>query len=183
MNRIDFLTQFLSPKQKVGAVMPSGKFLIKKMLKPIDFKHPSVMIELGPGIGTITHEILKKSHKDSKLIAFEVNDEFVIFLNKIHDPRFICIHDSAEHVEKYLRQLNITHADYIISSIPLGMLPKKMVERITSAAYHALKDGGKFIQFQYSLIEYRHLKKRFKKVSLDFTPLNIPPAFVYECVK
>jgi phospholipid N-methyltransferase len=183
MNRIKFLTQFLNPKEKVGAVTPSSKFLIKKMLKPIDFKTARLIIELGPGFGNITKEILKKAHPDCKLIAFEVNTEFVTHLQDIKDERFTVIHDSAEHINEYLKQLKYKNADYIISGIPLGMMPKKLVDRITGAAYTSLQYGGKFIQFQYSLIEYKHLKNKFSDVKLDFTPLNIPPAFVYICIK
>ena len=42
------------------------------------------------------------------------------------------------------------------------------------------KDGV-YVQFQYSLNAHKLLKKKFNKVTLDFTPINMPPAFVYRC--
>jgi phospholipid N-methyltransferase len=183
MNRIDFLSQFLDPKEKVGAVTPSSKFLIRKMLKPIDFHTANLVIELGPGSGNITKEILSKIPKDAHLMIFEINEDFYNHLHKIKDPRLEIINDSAEHIDKHIKKLHLPQADYIISSLPLGVIPKKIVEKITSASYNALKKGGKFIQFQYSLMEYKHLREKFKEVKLNFTALNIPPAFIYECIK
>jgi len=183
MNRVKFITQFLRPTEKVGAVTPSSRFLIKKMLKPIDFTKAHLVIELGPGSGNITEEILKKIPKNANLLAFEINEKFYEHLLTIKDPRLTAINDSAEHLQKHLKKLDLGEADYIISSLPLGVIPKKMVDKITSASYGALKKDGKFIQFQYSLMDYKHLRKKFKEVKLNFTPLNIPPAFIYECIK
>ena len=183
MNRVDFLSQFLNPNEKIGAITPSSKFLVKKMLKPVETRKANLVVELGPGPGNITKELLKKVSKNGHLVAFEINEDFYNHLKKIKDPRFTVINDSAEHIEKHLKKMFNTKADYVVSSIPLGALPKKVVENITSAAYDSLKSGGKFIQFQYSLIKYKHLKQKFSEVNLDFTPLNIPPAFIYECIK
>ena len=40
---------------------------------------------------------------DASLLVFELNDEFYDSLNtRINDPRVTIIHDSAEHLEKYI---------------------------------------------------------------------------------
>jgi phospholipid N-methyltransferase len=36
-----------------------------------------------------------------------------------------------------------------------------------------------FIQYSYSIIQYRRFKKYFSKVKVQFEPINIPPAFVF----
>jgi phospholipid N-methyltransferase len=72
-------------------------------------------------------------------------------------------------------------ADYIFSSIPLALIPKGVKRSILQNAVSNLKPNGKYIQFQYSLADYKLLKKHFSRVRLKFTMLNFPPAFVYSC--
>lgn len=40
-----------------------------------------------------------------------------------------------------------------------------------------------FVAFQYSLQMKNMLNNYFDKVTIDFVPLNMPPAFVYYCEK
>ena len=93
------------------------------------------------------------------------------------------LNQSAEKVLEELKKLSLDKVDYIISSIPLVVIPAPIMNRILLAARDSLKDGGKFIQFQYSLTTQKKLKKLFSDVEVDFTPLNLPPAFVYICLK
>jgi phospholipid N-methyltransferase len=54
---------------------------------------------------------------------------------------------------------------------------------ILREVYQSLAPGGRFVTFQYSLQLKQELKRMYKKVDVSFTPLNIPPAFVYTCIK
>ena len=68
--------------------------------------------------------------------------------------------------------------------MPLTIIPSIISKAILKEAHKSLAIGGMFIQYQYSLTYFRKLKSVFKdKISLDFEPLNIPPAFVYRCKK
>ena len=71
--------------------------------------------------------------------------------------------------------------DYIISSLPLAVLPIRLKLRIINECKLALGTEGVFIQFQYSLNAKDLLYKKFSSVDITFTPLNLPPAFVYHC--
>ena len=55
-----FITQFLKESKMVGSVRPSSRFLMEKMLQNIDFENSKIIVELGPGTGVFTYEILKK---------------------------------------------------------------------------------------------------------------------------
>ncbi len=44
-------------------------------------------------------------------------------------------------------------------------------------------DDGYFKQFQYSLHTKKHIKRRFPVTKISYTPLNLPPAFIYSCQK
>lgn len=179
-----FLKQFWQERKMVGAMAPSSRFLAQKMLENIDFTKARVIIELGPGTGVFTDRILKEMHEDAKLLVFELNDNFCNSLkNRISDPRVIIIHDSAEKIEFYLNENNLGKADVVISSLPLANFPKDLRNSILQASNNSLTNVGKYIQFQYSLQSKRHIKKFFPEMSINFTPLNFPPAFVYTCKK
>ena len=179
-----FLKQFWQEKKMVGAMSPSSKYLANKMLRNIDFKRAKVLVELGPGTGVFTRRILDAMLPDAKLFVFELNDNFYNALREeIADERMVLIHDSAEFIQKYLAEHQLLHTDYIISSLPLANFPNKLKSSVLNASYEALKNQGKYIQFQYSLNSRKALEDRFQSVDLSFTPLNFPPAFVYTCVK
>ena len=154
------------------------------MLKNIDFSTSEVLVELGPGNGAITHQILKNLAPNAHLICFEVNDEFYKHLKKINHPQLTVLKVSAEFVQEELEKLGYTKACHIVSSLPLSIIPKPISHSILENSLQVLEKNGTFIQFQYSLTYYKYLKSVFKdSISLDFEVLNLPPAFVYRCEK
>lgn len=179
-----FIKNFWEEKKMVGAMSPSSKFLAQKMLKNVDFQKAKVLVELGPGTGVFTRKIVEKMAPDAKLLVFELNDDFFKMLqDEFQDERVILIHDSAEKIKDYLQQNDCLNTDYVISSLPLANFPNKLVETILSESYNVLKNNGKYIQFQYSLMSKKFLENQFQSVHLSFTAINFPPAFVYTCVK
>ncbi len=182
MSKKKFFSEFLKPGTKIGSVTPSSKFLVKKMIEPIDFTNLKCIVEFGPGTGTITQELLNKMPKDAVLLVFEINEEFCEKLKKeIQDPRMKIITDTAENLENYLSEYTIDKVDYIVSSLPFTMIPNGVVQNILRIIKKVLCPAGAFIQYQYSLNLYRRLRNTFKNVDLNFTPMNFPPAFVFTC--
>lgn len=168
-----------------GTIIPSSRFLAHKMLKRIDFSTSNVIVELGPGNGAFTKEILKKLKPNTLLICFEINDAFYDELSLINHPQLKVIKASAEFLDVELEKIGIKSVDYIVSSIPLSILPKPLSKIILQQSHKVLKQNGFFIQFQYSLFYYKELKNIFSKknISLAFEAINFPPAFVYYCSK
>ena len=183
-NKRIFLKQFLKEKQMVGAISSSSKYLGAKMLDKVDFDNSRVLVELGPGTGVFTQLIIDKMSADSILLVFELNDHFFEQLTKrFNDPRVHLIHDTAENIQEYLDKHNLHKADVIISSLPLAVFPRDLRNRLLTASHDALKENGTYVQFQYSLQSWKNLERTFRKVSIGFTMLNLPPAFVYTCLK
>jgi phosphatidylethanolamine/phosphatidyl-N-methylethanolamine N-methyltransferase len=181
VSKKEFFSAFLKQSKNVGAVAPSSKYLVKKMVDPIDFSKVKCIVEFGPGTGSITHELLNQMPKDAILLAFEINAEFCEMLKQINDPRIKIISDTAESLETYLEENNIGKVDYIISSLPLAMIPNGIVRNILHVVKKVLSPAGAFVQYQYSLNAYKKLKATFRNVDVNFTPINIPPAFVFVC--
>ncbi|MEN9743697.1 MAG: rRNA ((1402)-N(4))-methyltransferase [Bacteroidota bacterium] len=166
----------------VGSVLPSSRFLSKKMLAPIHFSTAKVIVELGPGTGVFTKALLKQLPADTHLVVIELNDSFFQNLQKqLQHPNLHLVHGSAADLDQIILDLGFEKADYILSSLPLSNFPKELRSAILHSCQKALIQDGKFIQFQYS----RGLKKMysdfFDRVDIQYTALNFPPAFIYTC--
>lgn len=183
MSKKKFISEVLKSTGTIGALSPSSSFLAKKMLEPITFDIAKCIVEFGPGTGVFTKKLLENMTSDAILLAFEINPTFIAELQKIEDKRLIVINDSAEKIEEYLTKHNQTSADYIVSSLPFAMIPDTVVHNILTNSDSSLSNEGKYIQFQYSLNAKKKLESYFSKVDINFTLLNLPPAFIYVCEK
>lgn len=182
-----FLKEFLKERKEVGSVTPSSKFLCRKICKPINFDHADVIVELGPGTGVVTREIISNMKSTTQLLVFETNEEFYDTLNEefADNENIHLFNTSAENVLIELKNLGFKEnsVSAVVSSLPLTVIPNEIVNAIVSNSIKSLEDNGLFIQFQYSLNALKLLKKKFSEVKVNFTPMNVPPAFVYTCNK
>ena len=184
MSTKQYIQQFLKKQNKVGSIVPSSRFLAKKMLQNIPFDKVNVLVELGPGTGAFTPFLLDRMKSDAALILIELNEAFYRELvHKIKDPRAIIVHGSATDLPEILKKLNLEKVDCIISSLPLAIFSHELSKSILQASKAVLHQGGHFIQFQYSLQSRKKIFRQFGNLKLSFTPLNFPPAFVYTCTK
>jgi phospholipid N-methyltransferase len=177
-----FARNFLKHPRMLGSVIPSSRFLINGLLKQVDWNRARVIVEYGPGVGTITTEILKRLHRDGTLIVFELNGDFVDYLRRsLKDPRVHIVHGSAERVGEVVRELGLERADYIISGIPFSTMPTEVRASILSNTHAALGRRGRFLVYQFSPAVGQHLTERFSEVKKGFEPLNILPAWLFFC--
>ena len=184
MSAKTFIAQFLKKGNKVGAVAPSSRFLAAKMLKQIPFDRCETIVEFGPGTGAFTGYIQKKMKPDARLIIIELNETFCHDLTqKFASSNTEIIQGSATDLSSILSDRGIQHADCIISSLPLAIFDETLRDHILASAHQCLSDGGHFVQFQYSLQSKKAIQRHFNHMNLAFTPLNLPPAFVYSCKK
>lgn len=178
-----FLQEAIKSLHITGAVAPSSKHLEKKMLKPINFRDAEIIVEFGAGTGVFTKSILNRISPHTSLVSYEINENFYNQLKHIKDKRLWLINDCVAKLPAFMEEYEINEVDYIVSGLPLAIFDKTFVNEVLRTAYNSLKPGGKYIQYQYSVKSFRTLKRFFNDVKLDFTPINIPPAFVYYCTK
>ena len=182
MSKSTFLKEFFDKKGMVGSVIPSSKFLIQMMLRKVEFENAKLIVELGPGTGVITDEIIKRLKPNTQLLVIELNDTFYMGLkSRISDPRVTIKKGCATELSRFINMLGMEKADYVVSSLPLAILPHILRKRIVIDINTHLKPNGSYIQFQYTLQSLKIFKKIFKKVSIKHCLLNVPPAFVYTC--
>lgn len=176
-----FVAQSIKHFVKVGSLVPSSTFLAKRMTKGMKSQ---VVLELGPGTGVFTKEILRKLPSNGKLISIESNQSFVKYLkDKIKDKRLKICNGDALLLKKHLLDHGIKKVDVIISGLPIGNFKKEEKKRILDEIAECLEDDGTFIQFEYFLAGIMAVKKVFPKISISFELFNFPPAFVMRCKK
>jgi len=177
-----FARNFFKHPKMLGSLIPSSHFLIDQVLGKIDWKEAGVVVEYGPGVGTITTEILRRMRPDATLVVIEMNSDFVQFLRgSIRDPRLRVVHGSAADVDRVLKTEGLRHADYVISGIPFSTMPEPVRESILHATHSVLRPSGAFLVYQFSRAVLPYLQRVFGQVEQAFEPLNILPARLFFC--
>lgn len=177
-----FARNFLRHPRMLGSIVPSSRFLVRRLLAQIDWSRARVIVEYGPGIGVVTRQILRNMRPDATLIVIEMNPEFVEFLSSaIVDERLKVVEGSADNVVEILRSCGHLTADYIVSGIPFSTMPSEVRERTLHDTNAALAPGGVFVVFQFSTRVLRDLRRIFRDVRRRFEFLNVLPAHLFIC--
>jgi phospholipid N-methyltransferase len=177
-----FARNFFRHPRMLGSLVPSSPFLIKRVLRRVDWEAARVIVEYGAGVGTFTAEILRRMRPDATLVAFETNDDFVRYLREtLRDPRLQIVHGSADQVGAVLERLGRGPADYVIAGIPFSTIPEAKRESILRSTREALRPRGALIVYQFTRRILPSLERVFGRVSRDFEPRNILPAQLFYC--
>jgi phospholipid N-methyltransferase len=177
-----FASNFLRHPYMLGSVIPSSRFLVNQVLKPIEWERARILVEYGPGVGSFTGEILRRMRSDARLVAIETNRDFVTFLRaQLPDERLRVVHESAAEVQTVLEKLALHKADYIISGIPLGSMSEAVRADIVGKSRAALAPGGAFLVYQFTARVLPALRRTFGDVRHSFELYNLPPAQLFIC--
>lgn len=169
------LKAFFKEPRQTGAVASSSRFLVKKMVQPVNFESAKHIVELGPGTGVITRALMQRMGKNTQLTLIEANEDFAQPLLTVNDSRLRVFNADAQELSRF-----VDAADTVISSIPLVAANDDVAENILQSIS---KTPGlqTYIQFAYSRKREDLLKKYFD-ISRSRVLLNIPPAHVYVCI-
>lgn len=179
-----FAKNFLKHPNMLGWFLPSSPFVAETVLRQADWAGARVIIEYGPGVGTFTHDILRRMRPDATLAAFETNGGFDKFLSgAIRDPRFHLLHQSAAEIEAALGRLGLPAPDYAISGIPFRTLPEETRGEIVRKTHAALRPAGQFLVYQLTSFARPYLQRVFGRAREDFELLNIPPGRMFYCAR
>ncbi len=182
-NYLHFMCAALVKFRQTGAIVPSQRFLINKMIAPVPESYAGRIIELGAGSGALTVRLASRC-PEARIVACEINP--VLARNARHNldraginGRVDVVPDSAEHLLSEMRRRKVDKADFVLSGIPLGNLPGERALALIEAISHVLRRGGLYIQFQYSLLDRKRIRSRFRILRTVPVVLNVPPAVVY----
>jgi phospholipid N-methyltransferase len=163
---------------------------------------PRRILEVGPGSGPVTEQIVAQLNPGDRLDLVEINGAFVDFL-KQRIEREPLLASAAGQIQIFHRpveeMVDQEPYDLIVSGLPLNNFTAEEVERILGVLTQLLKPGGVLSFFEY--IAIRTMKKfvtpksdrarlrgieqiltaTFEKgeVARDAIWLNVPPAWVH----
>jgi len=177
--RLAFLQGFFKYPHLVGSVIPSSRFLERRLIDSSGVGNARVVVELGPGTGGTTRAIMQSMPKQARLLAIEINPQFASLLNSESDPRLRVYHGSAEKISEALAVNVLGAPDIVVSGIPFSTISPHLGRRIISKVWDSLAPGGRFVAYQFrdrvALLGRELLGD--PQVEVEF--LNVPPMRFY----
>ncbi len=175
-----FALNFFKHPRMVGTFAVSSPALVQRLLAPVDWQHCRTVVELGPGVGTITRALLAAMPAQARLIVIETNDDFVRELRQaLPDPRLQVVAGSAADLDRHLQALGARPVDVVVSGIPFSTMPAQAREDTLDAVAHALGDRGQFLVYQYSAMIREPLQQRFNQVHSEREWRNLVPVHLF----
>ena len=175
-----YLQLYVTNVNRMGAAIDSSDFLARKMIDHLPAFEKGCIVELGPGTGVITQRIIEKQPSGNRIITVEANEVLARHLRE-RFPQATTITGDASYLTDYLKDMGLKKADIVVSGLPFLSFPKTVTEKILDEVESVLAEEGFFVLFQYTLLLFPQIKKRFRVEKVAWTPLNIPPAFVLTC--
>jgi len=186
-NYVHFMRAALVKFRQTGAIVPSQRFLIEKMIAPVPETYAGRIIELGAGSGALTLRLAARC-PEARILACEINPALARVNRHNLDMagingRVRVIPDAAEHLLSEMGRRGMDKADFVLSGIPLGNLRGDRALALINAISRAIVPGGMYVQFQYSLMDRKRIRTQFKILRTVPVLLNLPPAVVYYAQK
>ncbi len=202
-DQVNFIRQVRQRFYTTGAVLPSSRFLAYNTTRPLSkIKGPKRVLELGPGTGAVTRQIVKYINPEDQFDLVEINEEFgQILRNRFeHDPNYKRVAGvSKVHICPLQEFKSETPYDIIISGLPFNNFPSPLVEELVEASLKLLAPTGTYSFFEYmfmrpmrSAVTSRADRQRIKEIEAilskrfdnyrfkrDWVFMNVPPAWVH----
>lgn len=196
----EFFGQFRRQYHTTGSVLPSSRALAQALIRPLrQCMGPRRILEVGPGTGAVTAEILHSLRPGDQLDIVEINDRFVAVLER----RF----EQESAWRRRRSQARIIHGplqnvpgagiyDFMISGVPLNNFSLALVREIFESYERLLHPRGTLSYFEYvwirtlkipfvsrsererlqSLGRFLDQKIRAAQVAEEVVLWNVPPA-------
>jgi phospholipid N-methyltransferase len=175
-----FLRGFLRNPKEVGSVIPSSRYLIRRVLDRGRVSRAQVIVELGAGTGVVTREILRRMPRSARLVAVEINPRFVRVLRRaLPDPRLSVFEGSCADLEHALEGAGVEKADLVVSGIPFSTIGHGEGYRTLQAAKRILGPDGRFVAYQFRSHVRRLAEPLFGPAETHRGLWNLPPMRIY----
>ena len=178
---VDFFRGFLKDPRQVGSVIPSSRFMERKIIDFSGLDDARVVVELGPGTGGTTRALLGRMDAGTRLLAIDIDPRFTEIVAAIDDPRLIAHTGSAVDIGEILRRHGLQRADVVVSGIPFSTMPRELGLSILEAVHDSLSDHGVFVAYQFRAEVARLAESVFGPATRAApVPLNIPPMRIWQ---
>ncbi len=179
-----FLRQWMRDPVKMASVTPSGRQLARLMIEQLPPGCERVA-ELGAGTGVFTRALLDAGIAPSRLLVVEINADLADFLRDRFPGVAVACAD-ARHLDTLAAEHGLLEGgklDAVVSGLGMLSMSGSLRREILHAAFAALGENGRFIQFTYGPSSPVRRRERdalgLRMVRAGFAPRNLPPATVY----
>ena len=170
-----FFRGFLRSPDQVGSVIPSSRFLERRLVQSAAIGEAQCVVELGPGTGGTTRALLDAMRPDARLLTIELDEHFATMLKELGDPRLVSHHGSAADLGAVLGEYGLGRPDAIVSGIPFSTMPRAVGIAILEAIRDQLAPGGRFVAYQFRGHVGRMGRPVLGAPETEFEWLNVPP--------
>jgi phospholipid N-methyltransferase len=181
--QVAFFKEFLKHPQQVASIVPSSRFLERRVAEIADVQTASTIVELGAGTGGVTRAILGAMPADARLLSLEINSRFASVLQRTPDPRLTVHAGSAEELQWALRWYQLPAPDVVVSGIPFSKIPRDTASQILRTIAHVLVPGGRFVAYQWHNRVAVLGRPLLGPASVDVELRNLPPLRIFSWQK
>jgi phospholipid N-methyltransferase len=157
----EFFQQFRSAYRTTGSILPSSRGLARALTSQFRRRRAAARIlEVGPGTGAVTTEILRQLRRGDRFDIVEINPDFVALLKRrfAEEPLFQSRAPQTRLIHSPVQELPDEGVyDYMVSGLPLNNFSVALVRDIFRAYRRLLRPGGVLSYFEYLAI--RNFKK------------------------
>ena len=139
----------------------------------------NLVVELGPGTGSVTRALLAAGVPEERLILVERDRHLHAWLEGQFPKANVFLSD-ARNLDEILPAGQAGRVSTVVSSLPLNSLPRIEREKIVRAAFRVLSDDGSLVQYSYGVpspLPCEALGITGQRVA--FAAANLPPATVW----
>jgi phospholipid N-methyltransferase len=178
-----FFQEFLKHPLQIGSVIPSSRFLEKRILDVSRVASAETIVELGSGSGGTTRAILNGMPPHARLLSIEINPHLHASVSKISDPRLIAHLGNACELKGILGMYGMGRPEVVISGIPFSTMSHRSGAQVVEAISALLAPNGRFVAYQVSNRVAELCRPILGAGQMEVEILNIPPVRVYQWEK
>lgn len=178
-DHVRFFRGFLRRPLRVASVVPSSRWLTRRVAAMAIGPDVRSVVELGPGTGVVTRGLLDALPRDGRLLALELERDFAARLAEEPDPRLVVHVDDALRLREVVADHRWAAVDAVVSGIPFSTLGPERGADVLRAAWAVLSPGGRFVAYQFRPHVERFATPLFGPPDVAFEPRNVPPMSIY----
>jgi phospholipid N-methyltransferase len=181
--QFSFFQEFLKHPLQIGSVIPSSRFLEKRILDASGVASAKTIVELGSGTGGTTRAILNEMPRHARLLSIEINPHLHASVRRISDERLVAHLGSACELKRILAMHAMAHPEVVISGIPFSTMSHRSGHQVVEAISSLLAPNGRFVAYQVSKRVAELCRPFLGPGQMEVELLNIPPVRVYQWEK
>lgn len=164
---LEFFRQFRKQFHTTGSIAPSSRWLARALgrhFRERNADRPVRLLEIGPGTGAVTRELVLHLKPGDVFDLVELNDSFVDVL-RLRFQNEHCFKAVSDQSNIFHGMLQDFHAeapyDFIVSGLPLNNFDPELVAQIFEKYFELLAPQGVLSYFEYMYV--RPIRKKISR--------------------